>query len=143
MGAALGLYTYFQKPPKQNLVPKSTPQQTQTEIAPQATSPATSTPPSPISTIPFAVGYTERHPQLTLNKLVLMQGYMLKAENGYVYFSDEKTGPVGPGDLPVAGAEITSLVTNHLYTLSGTLVEGGLAASNGNKYHFELEQIIK
>ena len=86
----------------------------------------------------YKVGSVTWHAKKFAGQNLLIVGYVLRREAGYVLFSDEPTGAVSAHDLPVAGLGIEQLSITKKYLLSGKFVEGGLAASNGNLYHLEL-----
>lgn len=87
---------------------------------------------------PLAVGAVTRHAIQYVGLSVLIRGYLLKSESGYVIFSDETTGAVSRYDLPITGTGIQSMQPNQAYLVRGTFRSGGLTASNGNTYHLEL-----
>ncbi len=91
--------------------------------------------PGPVQT----VGHITRNAEKFINTYVTMSGYLLKKENGYIIFSDEATGSAGRYDLPVTGIGIDAMKTSQKYLLSGFFMNFGLAASNQNPDHLELE----
>jgi len=70
--------------------------------------------------------------------MVQMHGYVLQMNSAYSIVSDEKSGAVTGGDLPIVGVALEKLAIGTQYLFRGTLVKGGLTASNGNPYHLEL-----
>ena len=84
------------------------------------------------------VGYAMSHRTTLQGTMVRLKAYLLAQAKGYAIVSDESSGAIGPNDLPVTGDDITLLAPNHAYLLTGRLVAGGVAASNGNTYHLEL-----
>lgn len=86
----------------------------------------------------YTIGYVSRHAAHFSNTMVEMHGYVLKDNGTYSTVSDEKTGVVSAGDLPVVGTALEKLVPGISYLFRGTLVKGGLVAANGNPYHLEL-----
>lgn len=88
--------------------------------------------------VPRTVGDVVRHAEQYLTGATVIRGYPLKDMGTYVVFSDERSGGLTPRDLPVTGVGIAGLKTGQAYVLSGHLVDGGLKAVNGNRYHFEL-----
>ncbi len=84
------------------------------------------------------VGDVTRYAQLFVGQTVLIRGYLLKKETGYVIFSDEPTGSISSFDLPVTGQGIDLMQPNQAYLVQGTFLGQGLTASNGNVYHLEL-----
>lgn len=89
---------------------------------------------------PLSIGYVVRNASLFLTKQTSITGYLLRAETGYNIFSDESSGSLTKNDLPVVSQFGGSFVSGHKYILTGTLVQGGLNAVNGNSYHFVLSQ---
>ena len=86
------------------------------------------------------VGRVTWHPTGYVGKVLAMKGYVLKAEDGYVLFSDEAGGAISAHDLPVNGVGFDTMKMGTLYLLHGTFLKGGLTASNGNPYHLELTE---
>ena len=93
-----------------------------------------SPPPGPVRT----VGSVSRHPTDFVGKTVTLSGTMIRTEGDYIIISDETGGAVGLYDLPVVGDGIDIPLPGKTYLFTGTLVQGGLKASNGNPYHLEL-----
>ncbi|MDE2079250.1 MAG: hypothetical protein KGI73_02580 [Patescibacteria group bacterium] len=87
----------------------------------------------------YTVGTLMNRGAYFANTMVQIHGYILKNEQGYSLASDESSGAVSARDLPVVGTALETLVPGKPYLFRGTLVKGGLAASNGNPYHLELE----
>lgn len=87
---------------------------------------------------PSAVGAVSRHAVLHIGQQVIVQGYLLKRESGYVIISDETGGRITRYDLPVTGPGIDALVSGKKYSFAGTFMDHGLTASNGSKDHLEL-----
>lgn len=85
-----------------------------------------------------SVGDITFHPKSYVGKHVVMRGYLLKQEAGYVLVSDESSGKIGPRDLPVSGTGIDTLKPGQLFVIEGEFLDHGLKASNGNRYHLEL-----
>ncbi|MBU6447656.1 hypothetical protein KGQ24_02340, partial [Patescibacteria group bacterium] len=88
----------------------------------------------------LSIGYVVRNASQFLTKQTTITGYLLRAETGYNIFSDESSGGLTKNDLPVVSQFGSSFVSGHKYILTGTLVQGGLNAVNGNPYHFVLSQ---
>ena len=86
----------------------------------------------------YTVGEVTRHAQSFVGQTVLIRGYLLQKENGYVIFSDEATGSISSFDLPVTGQGFDLMQANQAYLLQGVFLGQGLTASNGNAYHLEL-----
>ncbi len=84
------------------------------------------------------VGAVTRHAARFVGQDVVMRGYLLARENGYVLFSDEPGGRIGRYDLPVAGAGIEQIVPGKPTLIEGTFLDHGLTATNGNPDHLEL-----
>ncbi len=84
------------------------------------------------------VGEVTRHAQSFVGQAVLIRGYLLKKEVGYVIFSDEPTGSISSFDLPITGQGLDLMQPNQAYLVQGTFLGQGLTASNGNAYHLEL-----
>lgn len=91
--------------------------------------------------VPLTIGQVSRHANSYVGQTITLTGYVLKQENGYVLFSDEQSGNVGFYDLPVSGAAINNLILKQKYIIQGVLKYQGLAASNGNPYHFEITSV--
>jgi hypothetical protein len=87
---------------------------------------------------PISVGYLMKHRQSLVGVETAIEGYMIKKDTGYIIFSDEKIDTPNPNDLPVNGSGEERIMPRQKYILTGRLVYKGLAASNGNPYHFEL-----
>lgn len=86
----------------------------------------------------YTVGEITRHTGQFVGQTVLIKGYLIKKEPGYIIFSDEPTGLISSYDLPITGQNIDLLQSNHLYSVEGTFLDHGLVSSNGNKFHLEL-----
>ncbi len=86
----------------------------------------------------YTVGEVTRNMGQFVGQSVLLRGYLLKKESGYVIFSDEPTGPISSYDLPVTGQGIDLMQPDQAYLIEGTLFDHGLVASNGSAYHLEL-----
>ncbi len=84
------------------------------------------------------VGEVTRDPLPFIGQTVLIRGFLLKKESGYVIVSDEPSGPVSNYDLPVTGQGINIMQPNQAYFIEGTFLGQGLIASNGNPYHLDL-----
>jgi hypothetical protein len=87
---------------------------------------------------PLRIGAVTWHAAKYAGKDVTLVGYLLALGDGYVYFSDEPRGRVGPRDLPVTGAGLDGLKVGRRYVITGYLATTGLAAANGNPLHLEL-----
>lgn len=88
--------------------------------------------------VPLKVGAVTRHADRFAGQHVLLSGYLLAREPGYILFSDEARGRISPYDLPVTGAGIDQMVPLKRYLIEGEVLDHGLAAGNGNPYHLEL-----
>jgi hypothetical protein len=86
------------------------------------------------------VGAVTRHAPAFIGQDVVMRGYLLARENGYILFSDEPGGRIGRYDLPVSGAGIDQIVPRNRYVIEGKFLDHGLKALNGNPDHLELSQ---
>ncbi len=95
---------------------------------------ATSSQTLPIHT----VGEVTRNDGPFVGQTVLLRGYLLQKESGYIIFSDEPTGSVSSYDLPVTGQGIDLMQPNQAYLIEGTFLAHGLVASNNSMYHLEL-----
>ncbi len=84
------------------------------------------------------VGSVTRHAGQFVGQTVLLRGYLLKREAGYIIFSDEATGSISSFDLPITGQGIDLIQPNQAYLVQGIFLGQGLVASNGNAYHLEL-----
>ena len=84
------------------------------------------------------VGAVTRHAAKFIGQDVVMRGYLLARENGYILFSDEPGGRIGRYDLPVTGDGIDKIVPRKRYVIEGTFLDHGLTALNGNPDHLEL-----
>jgi len=69
---------------------------------------------------------------------VIVEGYVLATEPGYVIFSDEPTGKITIHDLPVGGAGTDTMQPMKKYLIEGVFLDHGLKASNDSAYHLEL-----
>ncbi len=98
---------------------------------------STSSSPVPTSTA-YTVGAITRHAQQFVSQTLLIRGYLLKKETGYVIFSDEPTGTISSFDLPITGPGIDLMQSNQAYLISGTFLSNGLSSMNGSVYHLEL-----
>ena len=99
------------------------------------------TPQSSTSSQPLlihSVGAVTRNAGQYVGQTVLLQGYLLQKESGYIIFSDEPTGSVSGYDLPVTGQGIDLIRPKQAYLVEGTFLDHGLVASNGSIYHLEL-----
>lgn len=86
----------------------------------------------------YSIGSVTRDSAHFSNTIVEVHGYVLKDNGSYSIISDEKSGLISSGDLPVVGVALTKLVPETSYLFRGTLVKGGLVSVNGNPYHLEL-----
>ena len=84
------------------------------------------------------VGAVTRHASKFVDQDVLLSGYLLVREDGYVLFSDEPTGKVSQYDLPVVGDGLDQMLPTKRYVIEGKFLDHGLTASNANLYHLEL-----
>ena len=84
------------------------------------------------------VGAVTWHPAKFVGTDLVLEGYVLASEPGYVLFSDEATGKISAHDLPVSGPGVTTMQTMKKYTIEGLFLDHGLKASNGSPYHLEL-----
>jgi hypothetical protein len=84
------------------------------------------------------VGAVTRHAAKFIGQTVVLEGYVLATEGGYILFSDEPTGKISVHDLPVTGAGADALQPLKKYLIEGTFLDHGLTASNGSIYHLEL-----
>jgi hypothetical protein len=84
------------------------------------------------------VGAVTRHAASFVGQDVVLSGYLLARQDGYVLFSDEPNGRIGRYDLPVTGDGIDQIAPGKRYVLEGTFLDHGLTASNGNPDHLEL-----
>lgn len=99
---------------------------------------------SPTQNLPtHAVGEVTRHTAGFVGQTVLLRGYLLKKETGYIIFSDEPTGSISNFDLPITGQGIDLIQPGRAYVVEGTFLDHGLVASNGNTYHLELSTLPK
>lgn len=85
-----------------------------------------------------SVGEITRHAKPFIGQKLLIKGYLLKKEKGYIIFSDEPTGAISTFDLPVNGEGNDLIKPNQAYFIEGIFLDRGLVSSNGNSYHFEL-----
>ena len=100
--------------------------------------PKTTSTPQSLHMPVYTIGYVMRHAAYFSNTMVEMHGYVLKDNGAYSIVSDEKNGAVTAGDLPIASTALEKLAPRTSYLFRGTLVKGGLTASNRNPYHLEL-----
>ena len=94
-------------------------------------------PPAPRPTV-HKVGAVTRHAAKFIGQDVVMRGYLIARESGYILFSDEPGGRIGRYDLPVTGDGIDGIVPGKRFVIEGTFLDHGLTASNGNPDHLEL-----
>ena len=87
------------------------------------------------------VGAVTWHAAKFVGKDVVLEGYVLAKEPGYVLFSDEATGKITAHDLPVAGPGDDTMQTKTKYVIEGVFLDQGLSASNGSPYHLELTDL--
>jgi hypothetical protein len=87
------------------------------------------------------VGAVTWHAAKFVGKDVVLEGYVLAKEPGYVLFSDEATGKITAHDLPVAGTGADTMQTKTKYVIEGIFLDHGLSASNGSPYHLELTDL--
>ena len=88
--------------------------------------------------VPLKVGAVTRHAEKFVGQHVLLVGYLLARESGYIFFSDEARGRITRYDLPVAGPGLDQMAPMKRYLIEGEFLDHGLAASNGSPYHLEL-----
>ncbi len=91
-----------------------------------------------LAAVVHKVGAVTRHASKFIDRDVLLVGYVLARRPGYILFSDEPTGKISRYDLPVTGAALDRMLSLKKYTIEGTLLDHGLDASNGSRYHLEL-----
>jgi hypothetical protein len=84
------------------------------------------------------VGEVTRHAAQFVGQSVLIRGYLLKKESGYIIFSDESTGSISSFDLPITGQGIDLIQPKQSYLVRGIFLDHGLKASNGSPNHLEL-----
>lgn len=89
---------------------------------------------------PVTVGNVSRHAQNYLGQTVIIAGYVLSQQNGYVIISDEPGGTVGFYDLPVMGPGVAGLQLKQKYVFQGILRGTGLTSTNRNPDHLELAE---
>jgi len=87
------------------------------------------------------IGAVTWHAQHYVGQQVMLTGYLLARETGYVLFSDEPTGKISMHDLPVTGVGVDQLQSMTRYVIEGTFLDRGLQASNGNRYHLDLTAV--
>jgi hypothetical protein len=87
---------------------------------------------------PLKVGMVTRHAQGFVGHHVLLSGYLLARDTGYILFSDEPRGRISRYDLPVAGAGIDQMMPRKRYVIEGEFLDRGFAAGNGSRYQLEL-----
>ena len=83
------------------------------------------------SPAPLKVGAVTRHAAGFLGRHVLLGGYLLARETGYILFSDEPSGRISPYDLPVLGPGIDRMLPMKKILIEGTFLHRDVAASNG------------
>jgi len=103
---------------------------------------STSSMTTPTSTI-YTVGEVTRHAQSFIGQTLLIRGYLLRKETGYIIFSDEPTGTISRFDLPVTGQGIDLMQPNQAYLVEGNFLSHGLTPINGSVYHLELSAPLK
>ena len=86
----------------------------------------------------YKVGQITWHAQRFVDRDVIVSGYLLKREKGYVIVSDEARGGITVHDLPVSGPGIDQMQPMAKYVMRGRFLDHGIDASNGNRYHLEL-----
>jgi hypothetical protein len=84
------------------------------------------------------VGAVTWHAKNFVDHYVTIVGYVLAKENDYVLLSDEAGGKISPHDLPVTGAGSDEMQPHRKYVVAGRFMDHGLTASNGSRYHLEL-----
>jgi hypothetical protein len=85
-----------------------------------------------------SVGSVTRHAAKYVNQEVILRGYLIGRETGYILFSDEPRGHITRFDLPVMGGGIETLQPMQRYIIEGTFLDHGLTANNANPDHLEL-----
>jgi len=90
------------------------------------------------ATVVHKVGAVTRHPSEFIGQKVVLEGYALAIEPGYVLLSDEATGKIGAHDLPVTGSGADAMQLTQKYLIEGILLDRGLTPNNGSPYHLEL-----
>ncbi len=86
----------------------------------------------------YKVGQVTWHAKRFVDREIVVSGYLLKRENGYVIVSDEDRGAISAHDLPVSGPGIDQMQSATKYVMKGKFLDRGLSASNGSPYHLEL-----
>ena len=84
------------------------------------------------------VGAVTRHASTFIGQDLVLSGYFLAREDGYILFSDEAGGRISRYDLPVTGVGIDQIAPRTRYLIEGKFLDQGLTASNGNPDHLEL-----
>jgi hypothetical protein len=84
------------------------------------------------------VGAVTRHAAGFVGQHIVLSGYLLAREPGYILFSDEPRGRISRYDLPVTGAGTEKMRRMRRYLIEGAFLDHGLAARNGNPDHLEL-----
>ena len=87
---------------------------------------------------PATIGAVTRHAGAYVGKVILLHGYVLKKETGYVIMSDEPGGSISSYDLPVSGAGEDIMQVGSTYLIQGIFLSKGLLSSNESKNHLEL-----
>jgi len=87
------------------------------------------------------IGAVTWHATRFANQDLVLTGYMLERDSGYVLFSDEPNGAISAHDLPVTGVGLDLLQSKVKYILRGHFARGLHPASNGNVYSLELSTV--
>jgi hypothetical protein len=99
---------------------------------------AVGSPVPPRPQVVYKVGQVTWHAQRFIDQEVVLSGYLLTREKGYVIVSDEPSGRISAHDLPVIGPGLDQMQPMKRYLMEGKFLDHGLLASNGNRYHLEL-----
>ncbi len=86
------------------------------------------------------VGAVTRHAASFVGQDVVLRGYVLAREPGYILFSDESRGAISRYDLPVVGDGADQMALKTKYLIEGKFVDGGLTTVNSSRYHLELSK---
>jgi len=97
-----------------------------------------STPANADQPTPLKVGAVTRHAERFVGQHVLLSGYLLARDAGYILFSDEPRGKISRYDLPVAGPGIDQIMPTKRNLIEGEFLDRSVAASNGSQYQLEL-----
>jgi hypothetical protein len=86
----------------------------------------------------YKIGQVTWHAKRFVDHDLVVSGYLLKRESGYVIVSDEARGGISVHDLPVSGPGADQMQMTKRYVMKGKFLDHGLSASNGSPYHLEL-----